>query len=58
MKNNKTPCNDRLAKEFYKTFCDELKTPLMESVNQVFHTKTAISISQRQTVIKLIKKKH
>ena len=55
MKSNKTPGNAGLPKEFYKTFWDELKTPLMESVNQAFHTKI-LSISQRQAVIKLIEK--
>ena len=56
MKNNKTPGNNGLTKEFYETFWDELKTPLMESVNQAFHTEI-LSISQRQAVIKLIEKK-
>ena len=56
MKNNKTPGNDGLTKEFYEIFWDELKTPLMESVNQAFHTEI-LSISQRQAVIKLIEKK-
>ena len=55
MKNNKTPGNNGLTKEFYEIFWDELKTSLMESVNQAFHTKILI-ISQRQAVIKLIKK--
>ena len=55
MKNNKTPGNNGLTKEFYEIFWDELKTSLMESVNQAFHTKI-LSISQRQAVIKLIKK--
>ena len=50
MKNNKTPGNDGLSKEFYKTFWDELKTPLMESVNKTFHTNT-LNISKRQAVI-------
>ena len=56
MKNNKTPGNDGLAKEFYEIFWDELKTPLMESVNHAFHTEI-LSISQRPAVIKLIEKK-
>ena len=56
MKNNKFSVNDGLAKEFYETFWDELKTPLMESGNQVFHTKM-LSILQRQAVIKFIEKK-
>ena len=56
MKNNKTPGDDSLTKEFYETFLDKLKTPLMESVNQAFHAKI-LSISQRQIVIKLIEKK-
>ena len=56
MKNNKTPGNDGITKEFYETFWDELKTPLMKSVNQAFHTKI-LSISQRQAVIKVIEKK-
>ena len=45
-----------MTKEFYETIWDQLKTPLMESVNQAFHTKI-LSISQRQIVIKLIEKK-
>ena len=56
MKNNKTPGNNGLTKEFYETFWNELKTPLMKSINHAFHTKT-LSISQRQAVIKLIEKK-
>ena len=56
MRNNKTPGNDRLPKEFYKTFWDELKNYLMESINRAFYTKI-LSISQRETVSKLIEKK-
>ena len=56
MNNSKTPGNDGLTKEFYKTFCDVLKTHLMDSVNQAFHTKI-LSISQRQAAIRLIEKR-
>ena len=55
MRNNKIPGNDGLTKEFFENFLDELKTPLMESVNQTFRTKI-LSIPQRQAVIKLIQK--
>ena len=37
MKNKKATGNDGLTKELYKTFWDELKTPQMESISQVFH---------------------
>ena len=37
IKNKKTTGNDGLTKELYKTFWDELKTPQMESISQVFH---------------------
>ena len=39
LKNNNTPGNDGLTKEFYETFWYELKTPLIESINRVFYTK-------------------
>ena len=55
MRNNKIPGNDGLTKEFFENFLDELKTPLMESVNQTFRTKI-LSIPQRQAVIQLIQK--
>ena len=34
MKNNKTPGNAGLTTEFYETFWDELKAPLMESIHK------------------------
>ena len=55
MKNNKTLGKNELIKEFFENVQDELKTPLMESVNQTFHLKI-LSIPQRQVVIKLIQK--
>ena len=58
MKNNKTPGNDELAKEFYETFLDELKIPLMEIINWGFYIKI-LSISQRQAVkVNLIERKY
>ena len=50
MKNNKTPNNDG---KFYKTIWDELKIPLMESINGALYTKI-LSISRRQAVITLV----
>ena len=52
MKNSNTTGNDRLTKEFYETFWNELKTPPIES-NRALYTKI-LSTSQRQAVIKLI----
>ena len=52
--NNKTPGNDGLTKNFYETFWNKMKNPLMKSINQAFHTKI-LGISQRQTVSKFIK---
>ena len=37
MPNNKTPGNDRLSKEFYEAFWNELKVPLLKSF---YHAKT------------------
>ena len=45
MKKKKIPSNDGSTKEFYKTFWDEPKSPLMESINLAFYTKI-LSISQ------------
>ena len=57
MKTKKTPSNDeKFNQKFYKSFWDELKTLLMESINHAFYTKI-LSISQRQAVIKLNEKK-
>ena len=56
MQNNKTPGNDRLTKQFYKTFCNEIKYVFLNSLKQA-KEKSQLSISQRQAVIKLIEKK-
>ena len=39
MKNNKTPGNSGLTKKNHETFWDELKIPLLGSINQAFYTK-------------------
>ena len=36
MPSNKSPGNDGITKEFYKVFWDDLKTPLLLSVNKAF----------------------
>ena len=42
MKNSKTPGNGGLIKELYETFWNELKTPLMESVNRASTLKSLV----------------
>ena len=56
MPNNKSPGNDGITKEFYEAFWDDLKTPLLLSVNKAFKVGE-LSTSQKQAVIKLIEKK-
>ena len=56
MKKSKTPGNSGLTKKLYKTFWNELKIPLMKSINQAFQAKL-LSILQRQAAIKPIEKK-
>ena len=56
MHNGKTPGNDGLTIEFYKTFWDLLKFTLY---NSMLYSKRhgSLSISQRQAIIKLLEKK-
>ena len=54
--NNKSPGNDGITKEFYEAFWDDLKRPLLLSVNKAFKVGE-LGNSQKQAVIKLIKKK-
>ena len=54
MPKNKSPANDSLTKEFYETFWDELKIPLIASLRKSF-LKVELRNSQKQAVIRLIK---
>ena len=56
MRNNKSPGNDDLTKEFYETFWNELKEIFVDSLLEA-KEKGHLSISQRQTIINLIEKK-
>ena len=56
MPKNKSPGNDRIKKEFYEAFRDDLKTPLLSSVSKAFKVEE-LSTSQKQAVIKLIQKR-
>ena len=56
MENDKTPGNDGLSKEFYGVFWDDVKCPLLASINDAF-IKEKLSTSQKQAVIKLVEKK-
>ena len=51
---NKTPVNDGLTSEFYKTFRSEVKTPLLLSYKK---KSGELSISRKLAVIELIEKK-
>ena len=56
MQNDKSPGNDWLTKEFYETFWNELKENFIDSVSET-KEKGHLSTSQRQDIIRLIKKK-
>ena len=56
MPKNKSPVNNRITKEFYEAFWDDLKKPLLVSVNKAFEVGE-LSTPQKQAVIKLIEKK-
>ena len=56
MQNDKSAGNDDLTKEFYETFWNKLKEIFVDSLLEA-KEKGHLSISQRQTIIKLIEKK-
>ena len=56
MRKDKSPGNDGLTKEFYVTFWDDIKASFISSSKQAKKRKE-LSISQRQTIMKLIEKK-
>ena len=56
MHKNKSSGNDGITKEFYEAFWDDLKTPLLLSVNKAFKIGES-STSQKQAIIKLNEKK-
>ena len=56
MPNNKSPGNEGITKELYEAFWNDLKTPLLLSVNKAFKVGE-LSTSQKQAVIRLVEKK-
>ena len=57
MLDNKSPGNDGLTKEFYETFWSDIKITFFENILFSFDIGE-LSISQRQSIIKLIEKKY
>ena len=55
-KNYKSLGNDGLTKEFHTTFCNEVQAPFLLGIERACLVKQ-LSASQKQAVIKLIKKK-
>ena len=56
MPNDKSPGNDGLNKEFFGKFQSEVKKPFLSCVLHSFR-REKLCTSQRQAIIKLIKKK-
>ena len=56
MELNKLPGNDGLTKEFYITFWNEVKAPLLRAIEKSYLVKQH-STSQKQAFTKLIEKK-
>ena len=51
MENQKIPCNDGLSKELFELFWDDVKIPLLPSINDAF-IKEELSYLSKQAVIK------
>ena len=56
MSNNKSPENDGITRQFYKTFWDELKISLLVSIKRALKARE-LATSQKKAVIKLIEKR-
>ena len=56
MKNDKSPGNDGLTKEFYVCFSNEVSNILITALNHSF-TTGMLSTSERQILMTLIEKK-
>ena len=56
MKNDKSPGNDRITKEFYELFWDDIKNSLSDSIKKSF-ISGQLSTSQEQAIVKLLEKK-
>ena len=56
MENNKSPGNDRLSKEFYECFWNEIENPFLASIHRTFLNQ-GLSSSQKQAVIKMLENK-
>ena len=56
MKNDKSPGNDGITKEFYEFFWNDIKNSISDSIKKFF-ISGALSSSQKQAIIKLIERK-
>ena len=57
MENGKELDNDWLSKDFYEVFWDDVKIPLLTSINDAF-TKEELNTSQKEVLIKLLEIKY